>query len=97
MNGAGKPEKIGAIVDAVLSERGYLTLCREWDVVRRWPDIVGNKLASVTECSRVENGVLFVRVASSPWRQEISYVKLHILDSIKKETPCTSIRDIVFF
>jgi hypothetical protein len=92
-----KPEQIGDIVEAVLSERGYLTPCRELDVVRRWPDIVGVKLASVTECSRVESGVLFVRVASSPWRQEISYVKQHILDSIKKETPCTSIRDIVFF
>ncbi|HUI91229.1 MAG TPA: DUF721 domain-containing protein [Chitinivibrionales bacterium] len=97
MNDSSKPEKIGDIVEAVLSERGYLTPCREWGVVRRWPELVGKKVASVTECSRVENGVLFVRVASAPWRQEISFVKQHLLDSIKKETPCTTIRDIVFF
>jgi predicted nucleic acid-binding Zn ribbon protein len=91
------PEKIGAIVDSLLAERGYLAPCREWNALHKWPDIVGEKLASVTECARVENGVLYVRVASSPWRQEISYMKQHILDSIKKETPCTTIRDIVFY
>jgi predicted nucleic acid-binding Zn ribbon protein len=91
------PETIGSIVNAILAERGYLAPVREWGVVSAWPWIVGEKLASVTECSRVENGVLFVRVASSSWRQEISYVKKHILDSIRRETPCTSIGDIVFF
>jgi predicted nucleic acid-binding Zn ribbon protein len=91
------PETIGSIIDAVLGERGYLTPCRELDVVRRWPEIVGKKIAGVTECGRVENGVLYVRVASASWRQEICYIKSHILDTIKKETPCTSIRDVVFY
>ncbi len=90
------PEKIGSIVDAILSERGYLSTVREWGVVNDWPKIVGPKLASVTDCSRVENGVLFVRVKSSSWRQELSYLKRHILDSIRKETPCTTMSDIVF-
>lgn len=97
MSAARSPETIGSIVNAVLAERGYLAPVREWGVVNAWPRIVGEKLASVTECSRVETGVLFVRVASSSWRQEISYVKKQILDSIRRETPCTSINDIVFF
>jgi predicted nucleic acid-binding Zn ribbon protein len=97
MSGRKSPVTIGAIVEAVLAERGYLAPCREWDVIRRWPGLVGEKLASVTECSRVDNGVLYVRVASSSWRQEVSYVKQHILESIRNETPCTTIQDIVFY
>jgi predicted nucleic acid-binding Zn ribbon protein len=97
MNRTHTPEPVGSIVDAVLAERGYLAPVREWGVVSAWPRIVGAKLASVTECDRVENGVLFVRVASSPWRQELSYVKHHILDSIRTQTPCTTITEIVFF
>jgi predicted nucleic acid-binding Zn ribbon protein len=97
MTASRRPEKIGSILDAVLGERGYLTPCREWDVVRRWPDIAGRKLASVTECSRVENGVLYVRVASAAWRQEVSYLKQRLLDAIAQETPCGSITDIVFY
>jgi hypothetical protein len=91
------PEPIGSIINAVLGERGYLAPCREFDVMRRWPGIVGEKVAGVTECSRIDNGILYVRVSSAPWRQEISFMKHQILMAIKKETACTSIRDIVFF
>ncbi len=91
------PQTIGSIIEAMLSERGYLAPCKEYDVVRRWPDLVGEKLAKVSECSRVENGVLYVRVASAAWRQEISFIKYHILKTIHKETSCTSIRDVVFY
>jgi predicted nucleic acid-binding Zn ribbon protein len=91
------PETIGSVIEANLRELGYLSPCRELDVVHKWPGIVGAKIASVTECSRVDNGVLYVRVASASWRQEISYIKQHILETIRKETPCTSIRDVVFY
>jgi predicted nucleic acid-binding Zn ribbon protein len=91
------PETIGSIIETNLRELGYLSPCRELEVVRKWPELVGGKIASVTECTRVDSGVLYVRVASASWRQEISYIKPHILETIKKETPCTSIRDIVFY
>ena len=91
------PEAIGAIIETMLEQRGYLSPCRELEVVRSWPKIVGDRIAGVTECSRVDNGVLYVRVASASWRQEISYIKSHILGTIRKETPCNSIRDIVFY
>jgi hypothetical protein len=69
------PEKIGCIVDSVLSERGYLAQCRELGVVRVWASLVGERLSRITECTRVERGVLFVRVTSAAWRQEISFMK----------------------
>jgi predicted nucleic acid-binding Zn ribbon protein len=94
---ARTPETIGSIISSVLGERGYLSPCRELEGMRQWPDLVGEKVASVSECTRVDNGVLFVRIASSSWRHEVSYIKKQILDTIKKETPCNTIRDIVFF
>jgi predicted nucleic acid-binding Zn ribbon protein len=91
------PELLGSIIESVLSERGYLAPCRELGVVRAWPSLVGEKLAGATECTRVEQGVLYVRVASSPWRQELSFMKQCLLDKIKRETDCTTIKDIVFY
>jgi predicted nucleic acid-binding Zn ribbon protein len=91
------PEKIGAIVEAVLSDRGYLTPCKELSVVRAWPELVGKRLADITECTRVDQGTLFVRVSSAPWRQEISFMKHHLVSKIHKETGCMSINDIVFY
>jgi predicted nucleic acid-binding Zn ribbon protein len=90
------PEKIGTIVDSVLSEKGYSSICKEYDVVAKWNEIAGPRLANVTECSRLENSVLYVKVASAPWRQEISYLKRQLLDKITEVTGCKTIRDIVF-
>ena len=90
-------EKIGAIVESVLSERGYLTVCRELGVIRAWPLIVGEALSAMTECTRVERGVLYVHVASAPWRQEIVFMKQQLLLKIRKETRCSTIKDIVFY
>jgi hypothetical protein len=90
------PEKIGAIVDAILSQRGYLKECKELGVVRAWPTLVGEQLACVTECTNVERGVLFVRVSSAVWRQEISFMKQILLSKIRMETDCSTITDIVF-
>jgi hypothetical protein len=97
MKRSDPPEKIGVIVESVLSNRGYLTPCRELGVVRAWPSLVGETLAAKTECTRVENGILYVRVASAPWRQEISFMKKRLISKIKEETDCITIEDIVFY
>jgi hypothetical protein len=97
MSKTSLPEKIGAIVDSLLGERGYLVICREMGVVRAWPALVGDRLAQVTECTRSDQGTLFVRVTSAPWRQEISFMKQLLLSKIRTETGCTTIKDIVFY
>jgi hypothetical protein len=34
-----EPQRIGAIVSEVLSERGYLSVCKEYGIMRKWPAI----------------------------------------------------------
>jgi predicted nucleic acid-binding Zn ribbon protein len=97
MKALRKPEKIGSIIDAILAERGYLSICREYDVVRQWPRIVGERVAAATQCTSAEAGVLFVRVASAAWRHEISYLKQEILSHIREKTSCTTIREIMLY
>ncbi len=90
------PEKLGDVLNSILADAGYLSICKEYAVVHQWPDIVGEQLAGVTECTRAEDGVLYVRVASAPWRQELAYLKKEILKKILRETDCATIKDIVF-
>jgi predicted nucleic acid-binding Zn ribbon protein len=97
MKRSNPPERIGAIVESVLSQRGYLKPCMELGVVRSWPELVGKTLAGITECTRVDEGTLYVRVESAPWRQEISFMKNHLLSKIKTETGCNTIEDIIFY
>jgi predicted nucleic acid-binding Zn ribbon protein len=92
-----QPKKIDSILGNILSNRGYLNVCKEFDVISQWKDIVGDKVSEVTVCNRVENGVLYVQVSSSVWRQELVYLKINIMKKIKENTNCTSIKDIVFY
>ena len=91
------PEKVGAILDTLLAETGYKTICTEYDVVRKWTAIVGERFAEVTRCDRIENGVLYVKVNTAPWRQEAVYLKEKILENAHRETGCKTIKDIIFF
>jgi predicted nucleic acid-binding Zn ribbon protein len=91
-----KPQKLGDIVRSVLSERGYLKQCLEAEIITRWPELVGEKIAEVAECTDVRDGIIYVTVSSSSWRNEISFLKKEIMDKIKKETRCNTIKDILF-
>lgn len=91
------PEKISGLIDSILTQKGYMSACKEWDVVAKWNEIVGEKIASVTECTRIEDGRLYVKVFSSSWRNEIVYLKDEIIKKIKLDTDCTSLVDIVFY
>lgn len=91
------PHKLGNIINSVLSERGYLIPCLEAEILVKWPSIVGERIAQVTECNDVRDGVVYVHVFSSSWRQEISFLKKEIIAKIKKETRCKTINDIIFY
>ncbi|KMQ50794.1 Uncharacterized protein CHISP_2317 [Chitinispirillum alkaliphilum] len=92
-----QPEKLGNILESILQERGYATICREYEVVSRWSGVVGERIAKETECNRVEDGRLYVKVFSASWRQELVYLKEQLLDTIRRETGCDSIKEIIFY
>lgn len=91
------PEKIGSLLEDLLQERGYATICKEYDVVARWKELMGDRIAEVTECTRVEDGTLYIKVSSAAWRQELVYLKAQLLDIVLKKTGCATIRDFVFY
>ena len=92
-----EPQRIGKIMEEVLSEKGYLTVCKEYSIINKWPLIVDKKFAEASTCERVENGILYVKVSSAPWRQEAVYRKEILLNRIQKDLGCPTIKDIVFY
>jgi predicted nucleic acid-binding Zn ribbon protein len=99
VNRGGPPAKFGSVIDALLERwlPGFHIVCKEWEVVDRWHEIVIGRVAEVTECSGVENGVLQVKVASASWRNDLTYLKDDIKAAIWRVTGCDTIRDIMFY
>jgi hypothetical protein len=92
-----EPQRIGTIVNDLLSQRGYLSVCKEYGIMRNWESIAPRDFALKSTCDRIDNGVLYVKVSSAPWRQEAVYLKDTILRRIQKDEGCTTIKDIVFY
>lgn len=89
-------EKVDNILSSYLSDRGYLTVCKENDIVQKWPEIVGDNVSSVSNCERVEDGILYVAINSASWRNEMQFFKNSILKKIHTEFNCKTIKDIIF-
>lgn len=89
-------ENIGSILDSFLSNRGYKKYCKESEIITKWPEIVGEEVSAVSSCQRVEEGILYVKITSSSWRNEMHFFKNEILNKVNKEYKCKSIKDIVF-
>jgi hypothetical protein len=68
------------VVDAALAKLG---VGPEWRAVTCWREVCGPTIAQKTQPERVHGGVLYVRVASSSWLHELSYVKAELLARLR--------------
>ena len=64
---------IGDLMGDMLREEGAEGLKTVVQLREVWADIVGEKMASKTTPYRLEGGVLYIRVKSHVWAQELHY------------------------
>jgi predicted nucleic acid-binding Zn ribbon protein len=88
------PQPLSALLDKLLNELGLKKKIQQYDVVVSWAEIVGEQIARVTEAYKIDKGILFVRVRTSEWRNELLMRKPEILQKINVRE--TRVKDIVF-
>lgn len=69
---------------------------KAYRVLTEWNDIVGDVIARNTEVVRVDNGILYIRVKNSVWRNELVFQKGKIIEKISKDYKDSEIKDIFF-
>lgn len=90
------PVPVSAAITELVSSLGIDGTLRQYSVIARWPEIVGEQIARVTEPQRIEHGVLFVSVKTAPWRSELSLKRLEIMKKLNTAAGADVIRDIRF-
>jgi predicted nucleic acid-binding Zn ribbon protein len=71
---------VGEALAAYLRRTGLKTRLDQASVVEQWPQLVGAPVARVTTPEGVtEDGILFVRVATAAWMQELQLMTPDIL------------------
>jgi predicted nucleic acid-binding Zn ribbon protein len=75
---------VGDALRAYLARSGLAPRLEQAGVVGAWPQIVGDKIAAISEPESVtQDGTLFVRVRSAPWMQELQLLTPELLKRLK--------------
>ncbi len=92
----GSPQSLGSVIDALVRQLGIQIKLKQYDIVDVWGSIVGAQIASVTSIDKIERNVLVVKVTAAPWRTELTFRKMEILDKIHAAMNSDAIKDIRF-
>lgn len=69
---------------------------KEYSALSHWPNVVGKKIADISQPLGIERGKLFVQVESAPWRNELTFMKPEIIQRMNHTLGNEVIIDIVF-
>jgi predicted nucleic acid-binding Zn ribbon protein len=72
-------KKITSAVDKIVMRIAGKHAMEEYRAFQSWNRIVGDVIAKVAVPQRVQNGILYVSVKNSTWRQELMMQKPEIL------------------
>ncbi len=76
--------RLGEALRRYLSRAGLKPRLDQASVVKDWPQLVGDKIAAISEPESVtQEGTLFVRVKSAPWMQELHMLTPDILSRLE--------------
>lgn len=87
-------QRVGKLIfssfsDVALGKR--LNEIRIWSV---WQNAVGKQIAGVARPIKIVNGILTVGVTSSPWMQQLQFLKIEIRDRINETVEADLVKDI---
>lgn len=86
---------IGGVIGSLMETYGLAESYHGWRIVRDWPRIAGDAIASAAQAWKYENGTLFVSCPLSAWRQTMHFKLPELLAAIHHEPGGTVIRQIV--
>ena len=87
---------LNAALNNFAASVGITRKLREYSVITSWDAIVGEQIARVAKPQRVDNKILFVAVASAPWRAELSMRRNEIIEKINTAVGKKVVLDIRF-
>lgn len=91
-----KAESIGNVFTQLFRDLGIEKAIQQNQAVTKWSDIVGERIAEFSEAQRIENGVLYVKVNSPVWRNELVFMKSSLINSVNEALAKNVVKDIKF-
>lgn len=89
--------RVGEVLPSVLEKIGDSFKDRPDLILASWPEIIGTKLAPMTQAVSFNNGVLVVKVRNSTLHSLLNqYEKGKVLASLRQKFPRVNIINVIF-
>ena len=88
--------KVGDLLPTILKQLGLEQRFKERRVLTLWATVVGEELAARTKATKIEQGVLFVRVDHGAWLQELHFIEEEIIGKLRALAPGVVLKSIRF-
>jgi predicted nucleic acid-binding Zn ribbon protein len=77
---SGEPEPLGSVIERMAQGRPWSAGLALGELARRWPEVVGERLARECTPGALEGGVLLVRASSAAWAGQIRFLAGDVRD-----------------
>lgn len=77
-------QSLGQLLAQLIRDLGLDKKIQEHQLVARWPEVVGEQIASHSRAVTCEAGTLVVEVESASWRHELLYMKPAIIERLNQ-------------
>jgi predicted nucleic acid-binding Zn ribbon protein len=88
--------KIGDLLPSILGKLGLEQRFKEQKVLTIWHSVVGDELGARTKATRIDHGVLYVRVDHGAWMQELHFIEKELLRKLRAQAPGVKLKRIQF-
>jgi len=87
-------EGLGAVLDGLVTQRPLRAGMALGVLARRWPEVVGDRLALECVPASLDGGVLLVRASSQAWGAQVRFLAREIRSAAERVTGSGTIRDV---
>ena len=87
---------LGKLIFGLLNDFGIKEQVLGCQALSFWPEVVGKKIAIITEAERYSDGKIIVRVSNDAWRNELLFYKHDIVKDLNRRIGSETVKDIMF-
>ena len=87
-------EQLKKVLKKTIENSGFKNAILQENAVSIWSDVVGKNISEISKATSVDKGVLFIKVESSTWKQELYMQKNEIINKINEKIGSKAIKEI---
>jgi predicted nucleic acid-binding Zn ribbon protein len=84
------------VIKEFVKELGIEKSVKSYQALDLWRQVVGTRIAQVTDAQKIKNGKLFVKVSNDVWRNELIFYKPQMMKKLNDRLGHKIVKDIIF-